>query len=122
MRFFDFFRLNRRDDSANKAKERLTVLVALDRTGGGGPDFLPLLQRELLEVIRKYVDVDQEKVNVDFQAGTGFSTYLASFASYSVTYGSMASVVIALIFFYITSIILVLGAYVNAAIMGIGRR
>ncbi|HRY25860.1 MAG: cell division topological specificity factor MinE [Geminicoccaceae bacterium] len=74
MRFFDFFRLNRRDDSANKAKERLTVLVALDRTGGGGPDFLPLLQRELLEVIRKYVDVDQEKVNVDFQAGTGFST------------------------------------------------
>ncbi len=74
MRFFDFFRLSRRDDSANKAKERLTVLVALDRSGGGGPDFLPLLQRELLEVIRKYVDVDQEKVSVDFQAGTGFST------------------------------------------------
>ena len=52
-------------------------------------------------------------------AGTGFSTYLASFASYSVTYGSMASVVIALIFFYMTSIILVLGAYVNAVVMGI---
>ncbi len=54
-------------------------------------------------------------------AGTGFSTYLASFASYSVTYGSMASVVISLIFFYITSIILVFGAYVNAGVLGIGR-
>lgn len=54
-------------------------------------------------------------------AATGFSAYLANFASYSVTYGSMASVVIALIFFYITSIILVLGAYVNAVVLGIGR-
>ena len=64
MRFFDFFRLSRRDHSADKAKERLTVLVALDRQGGG----------ELIEVIRKYVDIDQDKVNVDFQSGTGFST------------------------------------------------
>ena len=54
-------------------------------------------------------------------AATGFSYYLATFANYSVTYGSMASVVIALMFFYITSVILVLGAYVNAVIQGIGR-
>lgn len=74
MRFFDFFRLRRPDPTADKAKERLTVLVALDRQGGGGPDFLPLLQRELLQVIRKYVEIDQDKVNVDFQSGTGFST------------------------------------------------
>jgi cell division topological specificity factor len=75
VRFFDWFRLSRRrDDSADKARERLTVLVALDRQGGGGPDFLPLLQKELLEVIRKYVEIDQDKVNVDFQSGTGFST------------------------------------------------
>ncbi len=74
MRFFDFFNLRRPDPSADKAKERLTVLVALDRQGGGGPDFLPLLQRELLAVIRKYVEIDQDKVSVDFQSGTGFST------------------------------------------------
>jgi membrane protein len=48
-------------------------------------------------------------------AGTGFSLYLAHFADYSVTYGSMASIVIALLFFYMTSVIVVLGAYVNAA-------
>lgn len=74
MRFFDWFKQRGSDDSADKAKERLTVLVALDRQGGGGPDFLPLLQRELLEVIRKYVEIDQDKVNIDFQSGTGFST------------------------------------------------
>jgi cell division topological specificity factor len=74
VRFFDFFNLRRPDPTADTAKERLTVLVALDRQGGGGPDFLPLLQRELLEVIRKYVEVDHDKVNVDFQSGTGFST------------------------------------------------
>ena len=33
--------------------------------GGGGPDYLPMLQRELLEVIRKYVNVDAESVKVD---------------------------------------------------------
>jgi len=47
-------------------------------------------------------------------AGTGFSWYLAHFADYSVTYGSLASIVIALLFFYMTSVIVVLGAYVNA--------
>lgn len=49
-------------------------------------------------------------------AGTAFSLYLAHFADYSVTYGSMASVVIALLFFYMTSVIVILGAYVNAAL------
>jgi membrane protein len=49
-------------------------------------------------------------------AGTAFSLYLAHFADYSVTYGSMASVVIALLFFYMTSVIVVLGAYVNASL------
>lgn len=48
-------------------------------------------------------------------AGTGFSLYLSYFADYSVTYGSMASIVIALLFFYMTSVIVVLGAYTNAA-------
>ncbi|MCB1971620.1 MAG: cell division topological specificity factor MinE [Geminicoccaceae bacterium] len=78
MRLFDFFKLSqlsrRGPSSADTAKQRLQVLVALDRKCGGGPDFLPLMQKELIEVIRKYVEIDDEKVNVDFQAGTGFST------------------------------------------------
>lgn len=49
-------------------------------------------------------------------AGTAFSLYLAHFGDYSVTYGSMASIVIALLFFYMTSVIVILGAYVNASL------
>lgn len=75
MRLFDFFWSRRsKEKSAETAAKRLQVLVALDRDGGGGPDFLPLLQRELLQVIRKYVEVEDQKVNIDFQRGSGFST------------------------------------------------
>ncbi len=75
MRLFDFFRLTRGSrTSAETARQRLQVLVALDRTGGDGPDFLPLLQRELLEVIRKYVDIDVDRVKVELDRGNDFST------------------------------------------------
>ncbi|GBD44619.1 Cell division topological specificity factor [bacterium HR40] len=70
MRLLEFFRLaRRRTSSAETAKQRLQVLVALDRSGGVGPDFLPLLQRELLDVIRKYVEVDPGRVKIDFERG-----------------------------------------------------
>lgn len=74
MRLLEFFRLTRRSDTASQAKQRLQVLIAHERTGGVAPDFLPLLQRELLEVIRKYVEIDQEKVQVEFERGDRFST------------------------------------------------
>ncbi len=75
MRLLEFFRLSRRNDnSAVQAKQRLQVLIAHERTGGTTPDFLPLLQRELLEVIRKYVEIDQEKVQVEFERGDRYST------------------------------------------------
>jgi cell division topological specificity factor len=52
--------------SANVAKERLRIIVAQERSArNGGPDYLPLLRRELLDVIRKYVNVDLDAVKVD---------------------------------------------------------
>ncbi len=63
MGMLDFLR-KRKPASANVAKERLLILVAQERAQRGGPDYLPLLQRELLEVIRKYVKVDNEAVQV----------------------------------------------------------
>ena len=74
MRLLDFFRLRGRSATAEQAKQRLQVLIAHERTGGSTPDFLPLLQRELLEVIRKYVEVDQDKVQVEFERGDRVST------------------------------------------------
>ena len=63
MGMFDFLRAKK--TTAETAKNRLQIIIAQERTSRGGPDYLPLLQRELLEVIRKYVNVDVEAVKVD---------------------------------------------------------
>lgn len=66
MGIFDFLR-SRPQNTASVAKERLIILVQQERSARGAPDFLPLLRRELLEVIRKYVNVDSEAVDVHVQ-------------------------------------------------------
>ncbi|MFT4198757.1 MAG: cell division topological specificity factor MinE [Pseudoxanthomonas sp.] len=63
MGMFDF--LKARKNTAETAKSRLQIIIAQERTQRGAPDYLPLLQRELLEVIKKYVNVDAEAVKVD---------------------------------------------------------
>jgi len=73
VRLLEFFRLLRGSRSAETAKQRLQVLVALDRSGAAGPDFLPLLQKELVEVIRKYVEVEERQVKVELERGADFS-------------------------------------------------
>jgi len=66
----DFFR--RTPTSANVAKERLRIIVAQERSArSGGPDYLPLLRRELLEVIRKYVNVDPDAVTTNLETVDG---------------------------------------------------
>ena len=72
MRLIEFFGLNRRPPSADTAKQRLQLVIAHDK-GAGGFEFLPLLQRELLEVIRKYVEIDPNKVKVDIEKGESIS-------------------------------------------------
>jgi cell division topological specificity factor len=62
----------RNPPTASVAKERLRIIVAQERSArGGGPDYLPLLRRELLEVIRKYVNVDPEEVQVNLEREDG---------------------------------------------------
>ena len=63
MGLFDFLLVKKQ--TASVAKDRLRIIVAHERAGRGGPDYLPMLQRELLEVIRKYVNVDGDAVKVD---------------------------------------------------------
>ncbi len=66
MGLMDFFRSSRKG-SANVAKERLQILVAHDRAERNSPSYLPKLQQEILEVIRKYVAVDQDAVSVNYE-------------------------------------------------------
>lgn len=63
MALFDFLKVKK--NTASIAKERLRIIVAQERSSRGAPDYLPMLQRELLEVIRKYVSVDGDAVKVD---------------------------------------------------------
>lgn len=55
-------------------------------------------------------------------ASLAFSFYLANFANYSVTYGSLGAAVALLLYFYISAAVLLFGAEVNAAIYGYASR
>ena len=65
MNIFDFFRERKKQNStASIAKERLSIIVAHERGQRSQPDYLPALQQELVEVIRKYVNIDSDQVQV----------------------------------------------------------
>ncbi|OOW84579.1 cell division topological specificity factor [Xanthomonas campestris pv. vitiswoodrowii] len=63
MGLLDF--LKSKKNTAETAKNRLQIIIAQERNYRGGPDYLPLMQRELLEVIKKYVNIDADAVRVD---------------------------------------------------------
>jgi cell division topological specificity factor len=65
MSIFDFFLSNRK--TAQKAKERLQILVSHQRTKNGNLDFIPQLRQELINVISKYVSIDNEQIQVELQ-------------------------------------------------------
>jgi len=66
MSLLDYFRSSK-PSSASVAKERLQILVAHERASRNQPSYLPQLQQELLEVIRKYVNVGQDAITVNFE-------------------------------------------------------
>ena len=49
-------------------------------------------------------------------ASAAFSTYLANFKSFNVTYGSFAAAIILLVWLWLTNVALLFGAEVNAEI------
>ena len=66
MGILDFFKA-RPKNTANVAKERLRIIVAQERAQRGSPDYLPTLRREILEVIKKYVNVDPDAVLINVE-------------------------------------------------------
>ncbi|MFG6083576.1 cell division topological specificity factor MinE, partial [Paracoccus litorisediminis] len=47
---------------------------AHERAGGTSPDFLPLLQRDILEVVRRHMEIDGEQVEVKLERGAELSS------------------------------------------------
>lgn len=66
MSLLDYFRTTK-PSSASVAKERLQILVAHERASRNQPSYLPQLQQELLAVVRKYINVDQDAITVNFE-------------------------------------------------------
>lgn len=69
MSFLSFL-LGHKKTSASVAKDRLQLILINERGRGGiAPDYLPRLQKELIEVISRYVSInpDDIKVNLDRQ-------------------------------------------------------
>ncbi len=67
MSLLNFFR-TRRASSASVAKERLQILVAHEHAQRRTtPSYLPLLQKELLAVISKYVDINPDDMKVSLE-------------------------------------------------------
>jgi len=44
------------------------VLIAHQHTDSDGPDYLPLLKQDILNVIKKYVDIGEEQVMVQLES------------------------------------------------------
>ena len=68
MGFFKFFKSTKEEQSARVAKDRLQVLIAHERTGREGPDYLPMLKQDILDVIKKYVAVGDDALSVQLES------------------------------------------------------
>ncbi len=72
---FSFFRQKpRRSDSAAAAKERLQILLAHDRSDRAREDLLPLLQRDILEVVKRHMRVESDAVEIKLERGDDMSS------------------------------------------------
>ena len=64
MSIFSYFRRKESKETASIAKERLQIIVAHERKLRGDLDFLPQLQEDILAVVRKYIAIEMNQVNV----------------------------------------------------------
>lgn len=69
MGLLDYFISKKKPNSAQLAKERLQIVIAHERVDRSGPDYLPQMRRDIMAVINKYVPIDEDQVNVQFEKG-----------------------------------------------------
>ena len=61
--------LGEKKKTASIAKERLQIILAHERAGRNAsqPDYLPALQKELIAVISKYVQINPDDIKVNLE-------------------------------------------------------
>lgn len=68
MSLFNFFS---RPKTSAVARDRLQILLAHERSNYGNSELIKKLQSEILEVIKKHVAIDDEKVHVKMDSVSG---------------------------------------------------
>lgn len=71
---FGFSLRPRKTNTAQTAKDRLQILLAHERSSGSGPDCLPELQRDILEVIKRHMKIDNDAVDIRMDRGDELSS------------------------------------------------
>jgi cell division topological specificity factor len=71
MTLFDLFR---KRGSAPVARERLQVLLAYERQNRNQPDLVAVLREEIMAVITKHIQVNQDDVRIAMDRGATMST------------------------------------------------
>ena len=64
MTLLDYFKSKKKPNTASTAKERLQIIVAHQRGERDAPDYFPKMKQEIIEVIRKYVQIDTDQLTV----------------------------------------------------------
>ncbi|CAD5261429.1 cell division topological specificity factor [Alteromonas sp. 38] len=68
MGIFDYLKKKEKPRTAAMAKERLQIIVAHERRKRTEPDYLPMMQQEIIQVIRKYVSIADDQVSVQLES------------------------------------------------------
>ncbi|MFH4415540.1 MAG: cell division topological specificity factor MinE [Neisseriaceae bacterium] len=63
MSIFNFL-FGKKEKSAAIAKDRLQIIIAQERVQAHAPDYLPMLQKELMEVLARYVHISIEDIKI----------------------------------------------------------
>lgn len=61
----------RKQKTADVARDRLQIIIAQERVKAQAPDYLPTLQKELLQVLSKYVHVSLEDIRISQEKQDG---------------------------------------------------
>jgi len=72
MALLDYLLGQKKKKSANVAKDRLQILLAHERSERKAPEYLPKMREEILAVIAKYVEIDQEQLQISVDEANGF--------------------------------------------------
>ena len=67
-----FTRRKENPATASKAKERLQIIIAHERSNRSvQPDYLPQLTKDILDVLRKYINVSDKSLSINLDNKDG---------------------------------------------------